>query len=656
MDKLVQKCLVPGCELLTDNPQVIFFDFPTTDRDQIRVWNKALGYRANCKHIPDPKVCEHHFEEADIDKTCSPAQLIGNAVPSIGIISSAIPLANESASGVTSAMDGPSYCRLCAKMERAPLKNSIEKMMKCNDTAKLLEICLGADGNNPMFPRGVCDACSHMMKFLIKFVRNCYGAQGRLTKIFTEKSELEETTDLKRESGDIAQGAIKKEVDETNHGLPTDYLEIGLEKEETRALPSYIISDIIDDESKDEHKQEDIDADVKSEPDGIDSDSDYEVKNFHISSPSESDSESDEENYELEDDTSKISNKTTMIKFEDEELANEERPKKRRGRPRKHDPRPPRCPRGPRKPRGSRDKAIEDKPASLCKQICQVCGKILSSSATFNVHMMTHTQQKDIVCPICDKRFYVKQQLKIHIESIHEKKDFVCSICGLKCRWRKSLRRHMLLHDDNPYKHKCTYCDKAFARPNQLRYHVMKHTGDRVYCEICGADYRFNYMLTQHKIRKHGIVVEGVQLYKQSARKKKSEVGESNPRRNRPAADQPTNPELQQALAPPTASSMHPLTMHDHDRTNQSDLTHVSDLGSPATSASFATIASPEPPHFPNHPHPLLQQQTQLHHQQQPQHHHLQQTPPTQLGGFNGAGLNMAMPPGLIGFPTMGRP
>ncbi|XP_058467342.1 zinc finger protein weckle-like [Malaya genurostris] len=650
MDKLVQKCLVPGCDSMTDNAQVNFFDFPTTDREQIRVWNKALGYRANCKHIPDPKVCELHFEEFEIDKSSSTVQLVANAIPSIGVIS-AVKSGNESATPVTSAMGAaPSYCRLCAKMERTPLKNSIGKMMKCNDTAKLLHICLGSDGNNPMLPSGVCDACSHMMKFLIKFVKSCCGAQGRLSKIFAEKSELNETTEiLKSETECIVQTAIKKEVDESVNDLATDYLEIGIEKEETRVTPCGVVS--IDDESKQEHKQENIDADVKSEPDGLESDSDFDVpKNIHTSSPSSSESDTDDENYEQEDDKMNITNESTMVKSEDEDLTSTDQPKKRRGRPRKHDSRSPRCPRVPRKPRGSRDKAMEDKPASLCKQICQVCGKILSSSATFNVHMMTHTQQKDIVCPICDKRFYVKQQLKIHIESIHEKKDFVCNICGLKCRWRKSLRRHMLLHDDNPYKHKCTYCDKAFARPNQLRYHVMKHTGDRVYCEICGADYRFNYMLTQHKIRKHGIVVEGVQLYKQSARKKKTDAGETNQRRNRAGANQQPTMELQQPLVTPIAASMHSLAMHDSDRTNQSDLTHVSDLGSPATTASFATIASPEPPHFSNHPHSILQQQTQ--HQQL---QHLQQTSPIQLGGFNGAGMNMAMPSGLLGFPTMGR-
>lgn len=170
--------------------------------------------------------------------------------------------------------------------------------------------------------------------------------------------------------------------------------------------------------------------------------------------------------------------------------------------------------------------------------------------------------------------------------------------------------------------------------------------------------FRFNYMLTQHKIRKHGIVVEGVQLYKQSSRKKKPEGGEqtSNPRRNRAVVGQQPEGHLPPPVEFPVHPSIAPIIQQmslpplpEHERTNQSDLTHVSDLGSPATTASFATIGSPEPPHFPVHPqsHPAL-------HQQQQQHqHHLQPSP---MSGFNGAGLAMPMPSGgLIGFPSMSR-
>ncbi|XP_053682744.1 myoneurin-like [Sabethes cyaneus] len=653
MDKLVQKCLVPGCEFLTNNCNIAFFNFPTLDRSQIRVWNKALGFRANCKHIPDPKVCEKHFDESEIDKSVLPMKLKINAVPSIGLVSTSNFTENEIASSSSSntslAAGEPNYCRLCAKLERQPFKNSIQKMMKCSDTAKLLDICLADGRNNTKLPNGACDACCHMMKFLMKFIKNCCGAQYKLSKIYSGKDQVLESQDMEPATDEV-ETPIKSEVDEVTAELPTDYLEIGMEKQECHETSKNVLEEIIADNEicfQNKSRLTYNNAEVKKEPDGNDSDSEFDSSRVLQGSSSEGESYTDND-YESEELIVKQDNAVCM-KFENDKIVADNKIKKRRGRPKKNVLRHS-SETISRKPRGIRDKNMEDKPASLCKQICQVCGKILSSTATFNVHMMTHTQQKDIVCPICERRFYVKQQLKIHIESIHEKKDFVCNICGLKCRWRKSLRRHMLLHDDNPYKHKCTYCDKAFARPNQLRYHVMKHTGDRVYCEICGADYRFNYMLTQHKIRKHGIVVEGVQLYKQSARKKKSESGDLNTRRTRMADASQTNIQIQQSVMQQATVALPTLSINDHDRTNRSDLSHSTDLGSPATNVSFTTINSPE--QFPNHTQSHSGLQT--HHQHQPLHQQTHHT--NQLIGFNGTGLNMSLPQGLIGFPTMERP
>ncbi|XP_062535894.1 zinc finger protein weckle-like [Armigeres subalbatus] len=658
MDKVVQKCLTPNCDSTTGQSGISFFDFPCENKELIRSWNKALGFRANCKHIPDPKVCERHFHPDELDRNVDPPTLIrSNVVPSVDVVSAAVgkPEVRDEIGGSS---NESSYCRLCAKVERQPLKNNLEKLMKCSDTAKLLEICLESSQEYELLPSGVCDACSHMIKFWIKFIRTCSCAQSKLIKIFTVKEGMikEDDEEDRKPDADNVSSVIKKEAEESSE-LPTDYLMVAVETDDKSQELGFIISEETENpdhmplamQKLEDHSSED----VKEEPCEMDSDSDYDIrKDFVASSSSDSHSETDDDDadeYDPEEEQMAKLRKNIALKYDPDDDFVEEKPKKKRGRPRKNEPRPPK---GSRKPREKRDKSTDDKPASLSKQVCQICGKILSSSATFNVHMMTHTQQKDIVCPICDRRFYVKQQLKIHIESIHEKKDFVCNICGLKCRWRKSLRRHMLLHDDNPYKHKCTYCDKAFARPNQLRYHVMKHTGDRVYCDICGADYRFNYMLTQHKIRKHGIVVEGVQLYKQSSRKKKTEGGEqsSSPRKNRLVQQAETQIQL------PVDSPVHPsitpiiqqIALPEHDRTNQSDLTHVSDLGSPATTASFATIGSPEPlpPHFQGHPHshPVLQQHQAHHHQQ-----------PSPLSGFNGEALAMSMPSGLIGFTSMSR-
>ncbi|KXJ71386.1 hypothetical protein RP20_CCG020716 [Aedes albopictus] len=587
MENLSQKCLAPNCSSTTDQPEISFFDFPSKgNRDLIRSWNKALGFRANCKHIPDPKVCERHFQPEELDRNVIP---VAFARPGI------VPSWVDSESAEEEGEQGSNYCRLCAKVERQPMENSLEKLMQCSETAKLLEICLQSSLGYDMLPSEVCNTCACMMKSWIKFVKTCSAAQYKLIKLLgVVKDDAEEETTMSETEASVTT-TIKRELRESNE-LPANGLLIGLEVDVKSQEARYDILEETEFENEasatvEKHDNEHLDVNVKMEPCDTNDDSDCDTTNDYVADA--------ESNFEMDEDDDdeyvpegkykgKLGDNKAMKHEINEGNQVEENPKRKRGRPRKHEPRPPR---EPRKPKEKRDKS--DKPASLCKQVCQVCGKILSNSASFSVHMLMHTQQKDVVCPICGKRFYIKQQLKVHIESIHEKKDFVCNVCGLKCRWQKSLRRHMLLHDDNPYKHKCTYCDKAFSRPNQLRHHVMKHTGDRVYCDICGADYRFNYMLTQHKIRKHGIVIEGVQLYKQSARRKKSEGGNQLTSAIRNRVVQQVEAQLQPLVH--SSITIEPMAFSEHDRVEHSDQTHVSDLGSPvATDPSFETIGSPD--------------------------------------------------------------
>lgn len=100
-------------------------------------------------------------------------------------------------------------------------------------------------------------------------------------------------------------------------------------------------------------------------------------------------------------------------------------------------------------------------------------------------------------------------------------------------------------------------------------------------------------MLTQHKIRKHGIVIEGVQLYKQSARRKKSEGGNQLTSAKHHRVIQQVEAQLQPLVH--SSITIEPMAFSEHDRVEHSDQTHVSDLGSPvATDPSFETIGSPD--------------------------------------------------------------
>ncbi|XP_062714326.1 zinc finger protein ZFP2 [Aedes albopictus] len=171
------------------------------------------------------------------------------------------------------------------------------------------------------------------------------------------------------------------------------------------------------------------------------------------------------------------------------------------------------------------------------EHMCSICGKILSTRGAFFVHMKYHNDQRDYPCNLCGKKFYSKRDVTMHVESLHEKKVYECEICGVKCTWKNALSKHMRKHDSKSYKLECSYCGKRFMAANELRLHVWRHTGQQLSCDICGAGYRFNFLLTQHKIRAHGIEVEGVKLYNRFKKDKMSSGKRTSHKSNQPSHD-----------------------------------------------------------------------------------------------------------------------
>ncbi|XP_058813341.1 zinc finger protein Xfin-like [Topomyia yanbarensis] len=187
--------------------------------------------------------------------------------------------------------------------------------------------------------------------------------------------------------------------------------------------------------------------------------------------------------------------------------------------------------------------------------MCSICGKILSTRGSFFVHMKYHNDQRDYSCTMCERKFYSKRDVTMHMQSFHEKKVFECKLCGVKCTWKNALYKHMRKHDSRSFKHECSYCGKKFIAANELRLHVWRHTGQQLTCDLCGAGYRFNFLLTQHKIREHGIQIEGVKLYKRFKKDKKDAENPGRIKAQQTMIDQMDRPKEHPTYGTPSSSS-----------------------------------------------------------------------------------------------------
>lgn len=131
-------------------------------------------------------------------------------------------------------------------------------------------------------------------------------------------------------------------------------------------------------------------------------------------------------------------------------------------------------------------------------------------------------------CPYCEKKFNDGSKLKYHIYSHTGEKPFVCDVCQQCFNHPRPLKRHMLLHQgktiachhcskcfsdqkllDIHLKYvglsfPCDLCGNVYARKENLKSHLRKHTGETPYkCTYCDAKFNMSYKLKDHVNSKH---------------------------------------------------------------------------------------------------------------------------------------------------------
>ncbi|XP_034029312.1 telomere zinc finger-associated protein [Thalassophryne amazonica] len=123
-----------------------------------------------------------------------------------------------------------------------------------------------------------------------------------------------------------------------------------------------------------------------------------------------------------------------------------------------------------------------------------------------NVENVEQNPKKGSVqCPICDKSFRSKYYLKVHNRRHTGEKPFVCLKCGKKYFRKENLLEHESKNCARVQKYSCQTCSSTFNKRQELRLHIISHTGDLPNkCSFCPGQFMHKRDLMAHMIKVHG--------------------------------------------------------------------------------------------------------------------------------------------------------
>ncbi|KAE8292780.1 Telomere zinc finger-associated protein [Larimichthys crocea] len=114
--------------------------------------------------------------------------------------------------------------------------------------------------------------------------------------------------------------------------------------------------------------------------------------------------------------------------------------------------------------------------------------------------------KKDSVqCPICDKSFKSKYYLKVHNRRHTGERPFGCLKCGKRYFRKENLLIHEIRDCARVQTYDCATCSATFNTKEELRLHVVSHTGDMPHkCSTCPEQFMHKKNLTIHMMKAHG--------------------------------------------------------------------------------------------------------------------------------------------------------
>jgi len=114
------------------------------------------------------------------------------------------------------------------------------------------------------------------------------------------------------------------------------------------------------------------------------------------------------------------------------------------------------------------------KEASEYSDVCDVCTKTFVQSIILTMRSQTHLPDPNrLRCDVCNKPFRYRGSLESHVVDKHP--AATCDVGSLQFT-RRTSRKSCVRTRKEKIRHKCEICDKQFARRDNLKDHMLRHS------------------------------------------------------------------------------------------------------------------------------------------------------------------------------------
>lgn len=129
--------------------------------------------------------------------------------------------------------------------------------------------------------------------------------------------------------------------------------------------------------------------------------------------------------------------------------------------------------------------------------LCNLCGKGFETAEILTGHMLIHSNPTGpfVTCPFCNQNVK-RSSLTQHIKYMHNSKP-QCDVCSKTFANQNNLRRHMMIHSGIK-EFECDICKKRFHQKITMQTHRLTHISPFV-CGRCGIKFENKGDLTNHK-------------------------------------------------------------------------------------------------------------------------------------------------------------